>query len=384
MKARVAHVITKLELGGAQQNTLFTVSHLDRGAFEPILITGGPGILDEDAKSLGVEFHQVPQMLREIRPHKDISAIMALTKILREIKRRKPTIPLIVHTHSSKAGILGRWAAFFARCDVVIHTYHGFGFTDRQSAAVRAGFIWAERITKPITDAFICVSRANIDRGIDAKVLRSDDTVLIRSGIDIEEFSSEGRDRDAIRKSIGVPVDAPLVGMIACFKPQKSPVDFVEAAAKTIEEIPEAHFFIAGDGELRPQIEAKIAETKISDRFHLLGWRRDVPDLLAALDVLALSSLYEGLPRVIPQAMAAARPVVATDVDGSPEALYDGKTGFLVKPNDPSGMAAKIIEILRDSQMKKSMGEAGRALVAEFDIYKMVKQQEELYLKLLS
>jgi len=381
--ALVVHIITQLELGGAQQNTLFTVSHLNRDLFEPILISGKPGILDDEARSLGIEFHQVPKMVREIRPHYDLAAAAALIKLLRKIKRRNKNLPVIIHTHSSKAGILGRWAAFLARCDIIVHTYHGFGFTDWQPFVVRNVFKWAERITRPITDAFICVSRTNIERGARERVLREKDTALIRSGIDINGFSSEGRDRVSIRSSIGVPVESPLVGMVACFKPQKAPVDFVEAAKLVLEKVNNVHFFIAGDGVLRREIEQKAKELDIMQHVHLLGWRRDVPDLIAALDVLVLTSLWEGLPRVIPQAMAAARPVVATAVDGSPEAVSDGKTGFLVKPRDIEDMASRIVEILNDPELGIRMGEEGRRLVAEFDIHKMVRDQEKLYHKLI-
>ena len=382
-KARIVFIITKLELGGAQQHVLYTASHLDRDIFEPIIIFGEPDILDDEARSLGLECRQVHDMVREIRPRKDISALRAVTRILREIKRREPELPVLVHTHSSKAGILGRWAAFFARCDVVIHTYHGFGFTDRQHPLVRNAFIVAERVTRPITDAFTCVSRANIEKGRKTRVLRTEDTALVRSGIDISEFNPEGRDIVAIKRSIGVPFEAPLVGMVACFKPQKSPVDFVDAAGLVLKNVPDAHFMVAGDGELRGDMETRIEQLGLGERMHLLGWRHDVPDLLAAMDVLALTSLFEGLPRVLPQAMAAGKPAVATAVDGSPEAVSDAKTGFLVEPREIENIAEKITLLLKDAEMRRRMGEEGMKLVGEFDQDKMVADHQAQYLEML-
>jgi len=382
-KARVVHIITKLELGGAQQNTLYTVSHLDRGLFEPVLVSGEPGILDDEARSLGVEFHRVPQLVRKVRPHLEIAAAARLMLLLRRIRKREPRLPVIVHTHSSKAGILGRWAAYMSGCEFIIHTYHGFGFHDWQSAPAHFLFKWAERVTRPLTDAFVCVSRNNIEKGKKEKVLRGKDTCLIRSGIEIDKFSSEGKDIRAIKESIGVPPQAPLAGMISNFKPQKSPVDFVEIAGLVSEKMPEAHFFIAGDGELRPEVERKVRELGIKDRFHLLGWRRDVPELMAAADIVVLTSLFEGLPRVVLQAMAARRPVVATCVDGTPEAVTDGITGFLARPRDIETMARRIAELLGDAGLRRKMGEEAAKRVGEFDIDKMVRDQEDLYLKLL-
>jgi len=382
--AKIVHIITKLELGGAQLNTLYTVTHLDRKKFAPYLISGEEGILDADAEKSGVPFYRVPQMVREIRPRQDISAFWALNSILRRIRGSEPRLPVIVHTHSSKAGILGRWAARFARCEGIAHTYHGFGFTSEQSAAVYAAFVYAERIARPITDRFICVSRNNIERGAAKRVLRPEHTSLIRSGISIGEYSSEGKDRKSARREIGAPEDAPLVGMVACFKPQKAPLDFVEIAALVAREEPRAWFIIAGDGELRPDIERRVAERGLGERFRLLGWRRDIPELMSAMDVLALPSLWEGLPRVIPQAWAAGLPVVVTAVDGSAEAVSDGENGFLFQPHDIESAARSVLRLLREDALREKIREAGFKSVAEFDIDLMVRQQEQLYENMLN
>lgn len=382
--AKIVHVITKLELGGAQLNTLYTVTHLDKGKFLPYLISGEEGILDTDAEKSGLPFFKVTQMVREVRPHKDISALSRLTSILRRIRGDEPRLPVIAHTHSSKAGILGRWAACFARCEGIVHTYHGFGFNDEQSAPVRAAFVWAERITRPITDRFICVSRNNIEKGVEEKVLRPERTSLIRSGISIGEFSSKGKVRKSLRETIGAPDDVPLVGMIACMKPQKAPLDFVEIAARVARDAPNARFIVAGDGELRPDMEARIAEKGLGDKLKLLGWRRDVPELMAAMDVLVLPSLWEGLPRVIPQAWAASLPVVVTAVDGSAEAVTDGENGFLFQPHDVEGGAAKVVELVKNTALRKKFAAAGLISVAEFDIDLMVRQQEQLYENMLT
>ncbi len=378
-RARVCHVITQLELGGAQQNTLFTVSHLDRDRFEPSLVAGPGGLLDAEARRLAdtpVRF--VPALGRRVSPASDLGALGAIRKELRALR------PDIVHTHSSKAGILGRWAAHLEGVPVVIHSIHGFGFHPGQTLPVRAAFQAAERMTGPITTHFIAVSRSNREQGIALGLFRERKATLIRSGVELDRFRRAGLpEAEALRRELGIPSAAPLVGMIACLKPQKSAVDFVRAAGLLAGEFPEARFVIAGDGEQRRIVEGAIARAGLGARFHLLGWRRDVPAIVAGLDVCVLTSRWEGLPRVIPEAMAAGKPVVATRVDGSAEAVREGVTGFLCEPGDARTIAARIGALLADPGRARAMGAAARPLAGEWDIREMVRAQESLYGRLL-
>lgn len=383
MKARVIHIITKLELGGAQQNTLYTVSHLDRPRFSPALWSGGGGILNDEARAIeGLDFVIVPGLVREVRPGRELSALFRLYSLLRD-EVRFSGAPVIVHTHSSKAGVLGRLAARLAGAPVIIHTFHGFGFNDFQPRPVRAAYILAERIAGRATDHFIAVSRANQDRAIALKIARPDRVSVIRSGIKTGEFEPGGFDRAEKKKSLGLDPDKPLALMVACFKPQKNPLDFVRAAALVKARVPEAQFAAAGDGELMPEMERAAAEAGLAGSFKLLGWRRDVAELMWSADVLVLTSLWEGLPRVFPQAMAAGLPIVATRVDGGPEAVTDGVNGWLVEPRDAGAIAERVAELLLDPARAKAMGAAGRGAVSEFDIDLMVRQQEDLYERLL-
>jgi glycosyltransferase involved in cell wall biosynthesis len=187
-----------------------------------------------------------------------------------------------------------------------------------------------------------------------------------------------------LRDELGIPPGAPVVGMVACLKPQKAPVDFVRVARRVAGRIPQAHFLLVGDGELRDEVEAEVKRGSLSGRFHLLGWRRDIPSIFKNLDLLALTSRWEGLPRVVPEAMAASLPVVATRVDGTPEAVLDRQTGFLVEPGDVDGMAERITWLLEHPEAAKSMGRKGSERVGEFDIEVMVRRQEELYEELLA
>jgi glycosyltransferase involved in cell wall biosynthesis len=266
----------------------------------------------------------------------------------------------------------------------VVHSIHGFGHAALGGGAIAALARAAERRLARHTDAFISVSQAGIDEGRRLRLLGDRPAHLVRSGIDIAAFAAADGLRDAARRQLGLPADAPVAGMIACLKPQKSPLDFVDAAAEVAARLPQARFFIAGDGELRPAVEARAAERGLRDRLLLLGWRRDVPELLGALDVLVLTSRWEGLPRVCPQAMAAGRPIVATAVDGVPEAVVDGRNGYLVAPGDAAATARRVLELLQDESLRRRLGAAGRQAVGEFSEERMVADQERLYEELLA
>ena len=239
-----------------------------------------------------------------------------------------------------------------------------------------------ERIVSRWTHHYIAVSQANIEEGVGLGLFDREGVTLIRSGIDIDAFRGRGLDRQQKRASLGLQPGQKLVGMVACFKPQKNPVDFVRLAGLVAKEVPEARFIMAGDGELRPAVEAAVAGGGLKDRVFLLGWRRDVEEIMPALDILVLTSLWEGLPRVFPQAMAAGKPVVAYRVNGAPEAVGDGENGYLVDPGDYRAAAARVTGLLRDPARAEAMGAAGVARVGEFDGGLMGKMQEDLYSRL--
>lgn len=384
MRIPVIHIITMLELGGAQENTLYTVTHLDTERFKPYLLSGPGGILDSEAEGLeeGSVFF-VPNLRREIRPLEDFIALRQMRRKIREILKENQNIPAIVHTHSSKAGILGRWAARIEGIPVVIHTFHGFGFNKWQPWPLRLLFQLAEILTSKVTDGFIMVSRANAEEALSLGITRGKKTVLIRSGISLKQFSFNPELRGRIRKELGLKDDSRIVTQISCFKPQKAPLDFVKVASQVAKVETNVSFLLVGDGILRPHVESEIRRFGLEGRVHLLGWRRDIPEILHDTDVLVLTSLWEGLPRVLPQAMAVGVPAVVTAVDGSPEAIRDGVNGFVVRPRDVDGMAERVVRLLRDPDLRLKMGEEGRRRVGEFDIEEMVRKQEDFYTELM-
>jgi glycosyltransferase involved in cell wall biosynthesis len=378
----VVHIITKLELGGAQQNTLFTVAHLDRNRFRPYLLTNPEGILVPEAQAIkDVKTYFISELIRAINPLMDIKALLRIKGILQGIKQDDS--PMVVHTHSSKAGILGRWGARLAKADVIIHTIHGFGFHDYQFRPLRCFLIFLEKITARITDMFIAVSQVNIKQGINRGIFPKQKATLIRSGIELKEFTGIKDKRQEKKKRLGIDPSLPLVTMVGCLKPQKAPLDYVAVADQVLRER-EARFILVGDGKLKEKVENKAAQLGLGDRFKLLGWRRDIPEILAATDIFCLTSLWEGLPRVLPQAMAMGIPIVATKVDGTPEAVVNNVNGFVTKPRNIQAMAKKIIYLIDQPQEAKTMGKQGKKMVGAFDIRRMVKEQEDLYLKLLS
>lgn len=377
-----------MELGGAQEVALYLTAGLDKERYEVALITGSEGMLVEEARRMkDVRLHLVPELVREIDPRKDLRALWAIRAILRDYVRSAPLIshpsrpPLpgvLVHTHSSKAGILGRWAARLAGVPTILHTVHGFGFHDYQHPLKRRLFVALERWTARISTRLILVSQSNLEKGLRLKLFRPEQAVLIRNGIDLPRFSG-ARATPEKRAELGLEGNGPVVGMVSNFKPQKSPLDFVEMARLVHQEVPEARFFVVGDGPLRPQAERLIETYGLGDRVKLVGWRRDIPELLSLLDIFVLTSLWEGLPLVFLEAMAAGKPIVATRVDGTTDVVHDGVNGFLCPPREYAGLARRVIQLLRDPQLAAEMGHRGREAARSFSQERMLAGYQRLY-----
>jgi glycosyltransferase involved in cell wall biosynthesis len=383
-KLRVAHIITQLELGGAQRNTLYTVESLDLTRFEPCLISGIGGMLDNEAQLLKIPHFFVRPLVRPIRPIKDVRAILEIYRLLRHFR------PDIVHTHSSKAGILGRIAAYFAGVPVIIHTYHGFGFTPRQRPWLRNFLIGVEKACAWMSTHLVFVSEDNRREAAQLRIGPRTSTSLIRSGIEITPKPWTGEERrkappEDIFSEWQLPTDAWIVCYVGNFKPQKNPFDLIKVAADVVRASPEAHFLLVGDGEGKEKMQRAIAEQSLENKVKLVGWRRrdEVRRILAQSKVFLLTSLWEGLPRALVEAFAAQRPGVAYAVNGVRDILKDGENGFLIPPGDTALAAEKILWLKDHPQEAAAMGQRARALVeTEFDIDRMVRQQEELYDKL--
>lgn len=380
---QVLHIITRLIVGGAQEATILTAAGLDKSRWAVSLLsgpqTGSEGSLIEHARSLDIPLTIEPSLVRELNPLKDALALLRLTQFIRKGRYA------IVHTHSSKAGILGRWAARLASVPVIVHTVHGWAHNPYQRPLVRQVYIGLEKLTLPITDRLTTDSVLNIDKGLQDGIGRRENYVEspIRCGIELDRFGHPLAPREQTRAALNIPPAAPVVGTVTRLSPQKAPLDFVRAAAEVAKHVPAAYFVMVGDGPLRADVEQLAVGLGLADRLILTGLRRDVPELLAAFDVFVLSSLWEGLPRVLPQAMATGLPIVATAIDGNVEAIREGVNGYLSPAGEPAALAAKTIELINNPQLAANMGAAGREIAPEFGAEKMVADIARLYLELL-
>ncbi len=382
-KIKVIHPITRLIIGGAQQNTMETCTCLNRNRFAAQIISGpqtGPeGEIISEVRKRGIPLTIIPELVREVHPVKDL---IALQKLANFFKKEKPHI---VHTHSSKAGILGRWAARMAGVPVIIHTVHGWGHHSYQKSFVRQLYVFLEKKAAPFTDMLIAVSNLTMQMGLKDRIGTEKKYTVIHSCINVDEFCAPSVDPASLKKELGIPLQRPVVGTVSRLSQQKNPVDFVRMAALVKQAVPECKFLFVGDGALRAQTEALIARLNLEQDMFILGLRTDIPELLSCMDVFTLTSLWEGLPRVIPQAMAAGVPVVANNVDGSAEVIQDGVNGFLIPPHNVSIMAERVIQLLNDSTLRKDMGLRGRqTALREFSLNDMIRKIEALYDDLLS
>lgn len=377
----VLHVITRMIVGGAQENTMLSCALIDPDRFTCTLLTGGEtgseGELHTTSRGRGIALRVEPSLVRRVSPRHDLVATVRLWRAMRAGRYD------VVHTHSSKAGILGRVAARLAGVPVIVHTVHGWSFNNHQPRLVRALYVGLEKLCARFTDALIVVGTPNRDEGLALGVGRRAQYHLIRSGIEIEAYRDVRVTREEARRRLGLPEDAFVIGSVGRLTEQKAPLDLLAAFLPVAAAHSRARLVFVGDGPQRDELEAAVARAGLASRVHLLGLRLDVPEVLRAFDVFALASHWEGLPRVFPQAMAAGLPIVATLVDGAPDAIGQGENGWLVAVGDMPAMAGRLQALAADPATARRMGAAGRARVDEFSARRMVDALEGLYERLL-
>lgn len=355
VKKPVVFIITKLELGGAQKVCL-SLYHSLKEERDTYLITGTGGTLDTTvAGDPRVIF--VPELEREVGGRKifrELKALWSLTKILRSIRKRHPGV--VVHTHSTKAGLLGRWAAFFAGVTTRIHTVHGFALHPHMSSLTWWAVWVCEQITAPITSSFVCVSHADITAGSRFFWGFNTRAHLIRAAVDNERFVPA-------QKSDALRTPSFVIGTIACFKPQKNLSDLIDAFAEVVAHAPHARLEIIGDGIEREMIENKIMDHGLIDHVTLLGWRHDVPALMSNWDCFALTSLWEGLPCAVVEARLMKLPVVAYTTGGIPEIIVDGENGYLIPQKNWHLLANRLIALCSNDVLYKKLSEYPDSLI---------------------
>jgi len=371
--AKTAFIITRLELGGAQKSVLYTAANIDKERFESFLLCGPGGYLDNSSKETIKNIFFIPSLQRAVNPIKDIRAFKEIRRALKEIQ------PQIIHTNSSKAGILGRFAARFYKNAKVVHTVHGFPFNDYQNPIARRFYMFLEKICAGFTDILIFVSQHDMETAFRLKIAPPQKCRLIRAGVELKTKKDfESFDKAAKLKTLGLTPENKIIVCPANLKPQKNPLDMARAADIVCKDFPQAVFLYLGTGPLEAETKALIAELNLQDNFKLLGHRNDVAELLACADIFALSSLWEGLPMALIEALSMGVPAVCYDAGGIAEVLNE-TNGFIAPRGYYQQLAASIMEILSGRFTFNTNAQN----LAEFDIKHMLKQQEDLYQELL-
>jgi glycosyltransferase involved in cell wall biosynthesis len=381
---KVVHIITRLIVGGAQENTLLTVEEQHRAWRDDVtLVTGPPlgpeGSLLERARAGGFPVFVVDELRRNIDPRLDWQSYSRLKRILGELR------PQIVHTHSSKAGILGR-AAARALGIPVVHTIHGAAFHYGQSRVAYEAYRWAERWAGRRTDHFISVADDMTAEYLRAGIGTPERFTTVYSGFDVEPFLHPRCTAAEVRAKWGIPPGGVVIGKIGRLFPLKGHEFLIQAAPDILKRCPNAYFVLVGDGILRDEYEKRIAAAGMTDRFRLTGLVRpeQIPDLFPGMDLLVHTSQWEGLARVLPQALIAGRPVVSFDVGGAREVVIPGETGMLVPRDDVRALSDAVCELAADPERRAVFGAEGRKRFTDVFRYQtMTRRIREVYTQVL-
>jgi glycosyltransferase involved in cell wall biosynthesis len=378
---RITHVITRLIIGGAQENTLSSVLGLRQKPGLEVKLVSGPATGPEGSlESLDPELLTVPHLVRPVHPYKDFLALRELERLFHDTK------PDIVHTHSGKAGILGRLAAARAGVPIIIHTIHGPSFGPFQGSLPNLVFRAAEQRAAQVTTRFVTVADAMTQQYLAAGIGQREQYTKIFSGFNLMPYLVAQNDQ-SLRSRLGLAPDDTVIGTIARLFKLKGHDDLLDVAPEIVRRNPRIKFLFVGDGKWRTRLENKARSLGVEKHVVFAGLVQpdEVPRYVGVMDALAHLSLREGLPRALPQALAAARPVVAYDCDGAKEVCIDNQTGFLLRPGDKNGLAESLLRLANDPALRERLGKAGQEFVRErFSVERMVDELHSLYLKLAS
>ena len=378
---RVIHVITRLIVGGAQENTIATVMGLRVQKGVEVGLISGPTSGPEGSLVSTVDFvpglHTVlPELVRQIHPWKDVLALVKLTRFF------STWHPHLVHTHSGKAGLLGRLAARRAGVPVIIHTIHGPSFGGFQGWLANTAFLAAERMAGRVTTHFIGVAQAMNQQYLQAGIGTPDRYSVIYSGFKLEPFLQATNDL-ALRARWGLTPDDLIVGKVARLFELKGHDDLFAAFPRVVQQFPRARLLLVGDGPWRKKFEQQACELGLREKIVFTGLvaPEQIPALMGIMDLVAHLSRREGLPRALAQGLAAGKPVIAYDCDGAREVCRDGQTGFLLSPG--ADITDAVLRLANDPELRLRMGTRGRLLVQEnFSEATMVSRIFTLYQQL--
>ncbi|MFQ5412318.1 MAG: glycosyltransferase family 4 protein [Phycisphaerae bacterium] len=380
---RIVHLITRLILGGAQENTILSCEGLHDHGHEVYLLSGpttGPeGSLVDRAASGGYTFEEIPHLIRAIHPLSDIRATLHLHRRFEALQ------PDVVHTHSSKAGILGRLAARRANVPHIVHTIHGMSFNRTQPRIIRRAYALAEALCAESCHSIVTVADAMTRQALAAGIGRPEQFTTIRSGMEVGNFDPAAHDGAGLRQMWGVADDEILIGTVARLFINKGYDQLIEIMDRAVRRSPRLRFVWVGDGADRPRYESELARRHLRDRVTLTGLvpPSEMPRILSAVDILAHTSQWEGLPRAAVQALLMEKPVVSFAIDGAPEVVIPGETGELAPLGDHTSFASAIDKLANDANLRSRYGQRGRMNCLEsFDHRSMVEQLDCLYRRL--
>jgi glycosyltransferase involved in cell wall biosynthesis len=387
---RVIHIITRLDMGGSAQEALFTAINLDPHNYIATLIKGSTieSLMTEDeikqienqlvtAEKHGIKVINLPSLVRRISPFNDIRAFISIFRILQRSK------PDIVHTHTSKAGGLGRLAAWLARVPVIIHKPHGHVFYGHFRPLQSRFFLLVERLLGRITHHLIALTPHERNDYLGLSVSKPNNTSVIHSGVDLVRFQKGKKRRSRKRKELGIPSDSLVVGFVGWLLPIKGVNFLIQAMAGVVKNHPKGLLVLVGKGEDERKLKKQAKNLGLTDKVLFLGWRPDVDEIMGCFDVFVLPSLNEGMGRVLVEAMAVGLPIVASRVGGIPDLVKDGKNGYLVPPADSAALEGAISDLFQDNAKRKRLGKAGKKMCRPYSTEAMVEQINNLYARLL-
>jgi len=390
-KTRVIHVITRFDKGGSAENTYLTAAGLDREAYEVLLVMGpsgesGMGPLERASveenlsrlRAQGVKILTFAGLVRRVSPVKDWTVLFALWRLFRRER------PAIVHTHTSKAGILGRWAAWLAGVPVLVHTPHGHVFWGYFGPAKTRVFILLERLTALITDRLVMLTDQERLDHRRFRVAPEGKFTTVHSGVDLRRLAAPAGGRDGARRSLGIPDGAFVVGAVGRLTAVKGHGHLLDAAGAVIDRYPKTIFVFLGAGELLGDLQRQAAALGIEANVRFAGWRPDVGLAMSAFDLFAFPSINEGMGKALVEAMALEKPVVASRIGGITDLVNDGANGFLVPPADPEALADRILFLMENPETGRRMAAKAAETAAAYGSAAMVRKIEALYADLLS
>ena len=386
---KIIHIITRLDMGGSAQNTLLTCRRMAR-KYEMVLVHGlslesnmtdsEKAAVDaqiESARVNGVRMVAAPSLVRRISPVRDILALCHLIRIIRKEK------PDIVHTHTSKAGILGRLAAKLINVPFIVHTPHGHVFYGHFGPWRSRIFMWIEKRFAGFTDQMIALTQGEETDYLNLGLCAPGKLCRIHSGVDIEKFQQQPASAVEKKRTLGLDQNHPVVGFVGWLLPVKGPMHLLKAMAAVWPDHADTALVLIGKGDLDSDLRAEALKTGANGRVHFLGWRNDIEEIMPLFDILVLPSLNEGMGRVLVEAMAAGKPIVASNVGGIPDLIEHGVNGLLVPPGDENALAAAIRQFISDPEKAKIMGQRGRERCHQYSLEAMIGKIDNLYEEVL-